>query len=321
MSRRVQLLNAISAFLRRAGGRNILMGNWDLVPTGEGRLRGDGETTSVIEHPTGSVYSNTHPTGSEHGQVQSSVRGGWTRRGAVSDHPAVQVRFTLRSSSGRQRLKVYVMSSPHFSDTYWCEEQIMLSIVDKNIRCKSIAVAAYAAQRRTLRNTCTDINPGLQQVADICLIFVRLWRQGRGDEIHAIALEVPETAACATGAAVDIGKLGQRFQDCLGVATALELTALQRSAAQEVQEIQGRKRAKLRMEPHLRAQRRRALDGVYGEWRRAYDGGACGQRCCARMDFCFRATQHFRGGYGLVSSLCSPGCGAHGLDMASRTHS
>lgn len=141
----------------------------------------------------------------------------------------------------------------------------MLDITDENIRHKSIAVAVFLAQRRVLRKLSSDAIPSPQEVADICLRIFCLLHQGQSDEECATALEVLETATCATGAAVDVGKLGQTLQDSLDAATAMEFTALERSVVPEVQKTQKRKRIRVRMEPYRMSQRRIALDGVYDE--------------------------------------------------------
>lgn len=197
----------------------------------------------------------------------------------------------------------------------------MLDITDENIRYKRIAVAAFAAQRRVLRKLPADINPSPQQVANVCLRVFRLLQQGRCDEAHAMAREALEMAICAIGAAVDVGKLGQRLQDSLDAATALEFTALERSVVPEVQKTQKRKRIIARMEKYPRAHWRKALDGVY-------DQSVIGLTTAEIVgnEVAREWTSVFQERFTIEadmdwSLLCSPSCGTHDLDMAGRSES
>lgn len=125
MLRRIGLPNLIAEFLRRVGGRSLLIGDWNFAPTGDGRLQGNGES---IEYPivvaffSGNVGqmqrdvtyrklarteygdSNMHPTPLEQCHAQTSLRGGWSWRGAASDHRAAQARRGLSTTCGRRSI-------------------------------------------------------------------------------------------------------------------------------------------------------------------------------------------------------------------------
>lgn len=301
MLARKNLLSDIHRYCEQRGGRSFIMGDFNFVVSGDSRLQGDGTHTysqshladhfeavfsdycELMQHDftfrrlardsTGPstfsridrVYSSLHPTAFEDYRVQVTVRGGWERGKAASDHRAVTLRLDSRTAPGRRRIRQYVAQHPDFPGTLAEEELLTNSIDDPGIRYESIVSNAFAAQCRILPRLSTSAAETPQYVVDRGLAVFRAIRAGNGAQSIAIASEVEPLRRCVKDGALDIQRLGETFQDALDSAVTLEINELERSKQPELQKAPKRQRLKVRMEPYRVRRKRLALDGVYNE--------------------------------------------------------